>query len=204
MTISRIRNAVVGGLVLALLSVSPTAAQDNWLAFTYGASTPMGPTKDFAPGTSWRNIGVEYSSFIKRHVAVGFTASWSVFSARVEDVTSSFGGVDITGTQARYVNAFPLLLTGKYFLGGRSSRNKVDGWIGAGAGAMVSENRVEVGTFAVKDTKWHLAIAPEAGIVYSLHRDMALFGQVRYNYAFKTSDIEHQFMNFNVGLAWRN
>lgn len=204
MTFSRIRNMVVGSVVFALLTVTGASAQDNWFSISYGASTPTGSTSDFTSGTSWRNIGVDYSTFVKRHIAAGFSASWSVFSDRVEDVTSSFEGVDITGTQIRYVNAFPLLLTGRYFLNGRSSNSKLDGWAGAGVGTMISENRVEVGTLAVEETKWHLAIAPEVGVAYSLHRDMSLFGQVKYTYGFKTSNIEHSFLNFNVGLAWRN
>ncbi len=204
MTISRFSRIAVGSVVFALLAVAPSAAQDHWFSITYGVSTPSGPTKDFIDQTSWRNVGVDYSNFIKRNLAVGFNASWSVFVDRVEDVTTSLSGVDINGTQVRYVNAFPLLATGRYFLKGRSSRDKFDAWVGAGAGAMISENRVDVGTFAVKETKWHLAVAPEAGFAYSLRRDMSLLGQVRYTHAFKTGDIEHRYFNFNVGLAWRN
>ena len=154
--------------------------------------------------TSWRNVGIDYSRFIKRNLAVGLNASWTVFVERIPDVTTSLSGVDINGTQVRYVNAFPLLATGRYFLKGRSSRDKLDAWVGAGAGALISENRVDVGTFAVKETKWHLAVAPEVGFAYSLRGDMSLLGQVRYTYGFKTADIEPQFFNFNIGLAWRN
>ena len=74
----------------------------------------------------------------------------------------------------------------------------------AGVGALIGENRLDVGTFGFKETNWHLAIAPEAGVSYALNRDFAIFGQGRYTYGFKTRDVSPAFFNFNVGLAWRN
>ena len=204
MTLSRISKVAGGALLLGVMAVAPAQAQDQWLAVSWGGATPSGDTKSFAEGTSFRNVGIEYVNFIKPNIGVGFNASWSVFSNRVADVTTSLSGVDLHGTQIRYVNAFPLLVTGRYSLSRATRRNSVGAWVGAGVGALIGENRVDLGLFTAKETNWHLAVAPEVGVSYALSRDFALFGQGRYTYGFKTNDVSPRFFNFNVGLAWRN
>lgn len=204
MTLSRFSKVAAGALLFGVLSVAPSQAQDQWLAVSWGGATPSGDTKDFAAGTSWRNVGIEYVRFIQPKLGIGFNASWSVFSNRVADVTTEFPGLTVNGTHIRYVNAFPLLVTGRYSLARATRRNSIGAWVGAGVGALIGENRLDVGTFIAKETNWHLAIAPEAGVSYALNRDFAIFGQGRYTYGFKTRDVSPAFFNFNVGLAWRN
>ncbi len=204
MTTHKITQIAAAALVGFVLTVAPVQAQENWMGVSWGAAFPLSDTKDFAQGTSFRNVAFDYSRFIERHIAVGFTAAWSVFSERYDGVTTSFEGIDLHGTQVRYVNAFPLLITGRYFVIGRESRDKPNFWIGGGAGTVIGANRVDFGQFSFKETNWHLAIAPEAGVSFAFRRDLAMFGQARYTHAFKTNGIQHQFWNFNVGLAWRN
>ena len=203
MTTSGMKRALLGALLLAIVGAVPAAAQNQWFSLAYGVSLPSDGTKDFTDNTSWRNLSADYSWFTTRNIAIGFNAAWSVFVERVPDETASLEGVDVTGTQVRYVNAFPLLVTGRYFLNGRNSGG-IDLWAGAGAGAMISENRVDVGIFSVTESKWHFSVVPEAGIAYPLTTDMALFGQAKYAIGLKTGDIEHKYFNFNVGFAWRN
>ncbi|MDX1393132.1 MAG: outer membrane beta-barrel protein [Gemmatimonadota bacterium] len=203
MSYSNFRRTLLATIVLGLLGTAPALAQNQWFSLSYGVALPSGPTQDFTDNTSWRNIGADYSWFTSRHIAVGFSAAWNVFVEREADVTTSLSGSDITGTQIRYVNAFPLLVTGRYFLKGRNSGD-FDLWLGAGAGAMISENRVDVGIFTVDESPWHLSVAPEAGVVYPVNDVMALFAQGKYTFGFKTDDIEHRYFNINLGFAWRN
>lgn len=208
MTLKEISKVAAGTLLLGVLAAAPSQAQEHWLGMTWGASTPSGDTKDFASGTSWRNFGVEYANFFKPNASWGIVAAWSVFADRVEDVTTSFEGLDVNGTHVRYVNAFPIMATGRYYLAGggrgRARTGSPGFWVGAGAGALIAENRLDVGTITAKETNWHLAIAPEAGVSYAMSRDFQLFGQARYTYGFKTGEMAPSFFNFNVGIAWRN
>ena len=204
MTLQRIRRAAAGFVLLVAVGASPVEAQqDQWFGITYGAALSSGDTGDFIDRTSWRNFAFEWAYFTRPELAWGFTAAWTVFDQRLDDATASFEGVDIHGTQWRYVNAFPLLVTARYFVTGREFDNDFDIFIGAGAGTIYAENRVEVGTFAVTDNNWHFALAPEAGLTYPIRRDFVGYLQARYNYGFSSGGTDQQFWNFNVGLAWR-
>ena len=176
-----------------------------WLDVTYGASLPAGDTKAFADNLSWRNIAIDVRRLLGDRFAVGVSAGWSVFTVTHDStVTVALEGAAITGTPTTYVNAFPLLATGHYYLGKRpiGSYTGVTAFVGLGVGAYVIENRFDIRQAAFAETNWHLGVAPEVGLAYKMGTAAAILVSVRYNHAFEAGDFTHRFWNFNVGLAW--
>ncbi len=196
--------------VAALLAIGASArgarAQDWWFGFTYGAAVPTSDTKSFTDqSASWRNFGVEGRRALDDHFALGFSVGWNVFDDKTTE-TASFDGIDVTGTQFRYVNSFPLLLTAHYYIGRRIAayRSGVRAFVGAGVGAYVIENRVDIGLFSLSKTNWHPGVAPEAGLVWKASGPWALSLSGRYNYAAESNDVKHAYWTFSAGIAWSN
>jgi hypothetical protein len=197
--------ALVALLLVANVAKVEAQAGDWWFGFTYGAAVPSGDTKEFASGTSWRNFGIDGRKMIKDNVSVGFYAGWNVF----DEISSSpqtveLEGTAITGTPFTYVNAFPLLATAYYYVGNPDWRGGIRGFIGAGAGAYVTEYRADVGFTSFKTTAWHLGLSGDAGVGYRFRSPFAMYLSARYNYGFKAKERTLNYWAFNLGVAWSN
>ena len=187
--------------VAALADPGSASAQDSFLGVSYSASVPMGDTSDWTSKMSWRGIGIDYRRFKERDVSFGFYGGWNVFSEK-EHATVQRPSVPgaITGTQFRHINAFPLMLTAhKYF--GSGGRQDARGYVGGGIGAIAHERRIEVGLFADEKNRWHFGLAPEVGIVKPVSWDTSVYGSIKWNYGFKSSNQTVSYISFNLGLA---
>ena len=200
MTTSGMKRALLGALLLAIVGAVPAAAQNQWFSLAYGVSLPSDGTKDFTDNTSWRNLSADYSWFTTRNIAIGFNAAWSVFVERVPDETASLEGVDVTGTQVRYVNAFPMLLTVHRYLG---QPGGIRPYLGAGVGTYFVEERLEIGVVALTADAWHFGLAPEAGLIVPVGWRARALLQAKYNWALKANEIEHTYWTFNIGFAFQ-
>ena len=194
----------VVALVLCLtfiVSARAYSQSQKFIGFSYQVSTPLSDTKSFTDDFSFRNVGFDARSEIRRNVTVGLSLGWNVFGAQTNEVVS-IGAFDGSGTQRRFVNAFPILVTTHYYFGLPGSMGPRP-YVGAGVGTYYIDNRLEVGTVAINDSNWHFGVAPEAGIVFSLNRDTAAFVNARFNYAVKSGNFTHAYWGFGVGLAWQ-
>ena len=197
--------ALSAALLLAAGSAADVEAQDWWFGFTWGASLPVSDTKDFADKSpSWRNFGIEGRKSLGDHTSLGFALGWNVFNETSFE-TTELDNTQISGTQFRYINAFPLLITGHYYIGERLDyKSGIRGFVGAGVGAYVAENRVDIGFSSFKNTTWHFGVAPEAGVAYKFGSPFAMFLSAKYNLTTKADDRSLSYWNFNVGMVWSN
>ena len=127
-------------IALLLLSNGAQAQQWYW-GMSYGMTAPVSDTKDFTPGTSWRNYAIDVLARIKPNTAVGVYFGWNVFNDITTDV-ASLQNVDLGGTQFRYVNSFPMLVTIRQFTGPPGG---IRLFYGGGIGTQYVKNRVDVG-----------------------------------------------------------
>ena len=67
------------------------------------------------------------------------------------------------------MNALPIFINTDYHFGTEDS--KVRPYAGIGIGTMYKEQRLEIGTVAFVDSKWHFLINPHAGLLYSIGPD---------------------------------
>ncbi len=190
---------------LALLLLSNGAqAQQSFFGISYGMSVPTSDTKDFTEGTSWRNGTVDILAKVRPNMAVGLSFGWNVFND-VTTTVSRIDGVgsrplDIGGTQYRYINSFPMLVTVRQFTGTPGGMRP---FFGLGVGTQLVKQRVDVGQWRISDDTWHFALAPEIGVWLPMGSDAKWFVNAKYNYAAKASDRTHSYFGFNIGVAWQ-
>ena len=95
---------------LALLISNGAQAQEWYWGLSYGVASNTSDTKDFIDDTSWRNWGLDILARVKPNTAVGVYFGWNVFNDVTQEV-STLNNAQIGGTQYRYINSFPMLVT---------------------------------------------------------------------------------------------
>ncbi len=185
--------------LLLLLAVSGQAQgqQSQWY-FTYNMAAPTGDTKDFISAYSWRGMGFEGRRMYGRDYSLGLSLSWNVLHEKAFRL-SNLNRADVSGTQLRTVNAFPL------FLNANRHFRLASGWepyVGLHAGAAWMEERVDVGLFRDTGQQWHFGLAPAVGIAIPI--DVVSFlVDARYNYFFESNQRKHSWLGFNIGFGYR-
>lgn len=197
-------------LVLVLGFLSPLRAQMTTLHFlTYDVSFPSGNTKTFTGANmSWLGVSYQFRYLLKPNLTVGAYFGWHIFHGEKDDPiaisNNEFQGT-ISGTQSRYVNAIPAMLSIHYYTG-RSDKTRA--FVGLNAGTILIEEKVDVGLLAFKQLKVHLGFAPEAGVMIPLGYNFNLVAGVRYNYAFSAGaslsggSTSHSYLSLSIGLSY--
>ena len=190
-------------LFLTIFSLGTTwvvAQQNFYFTFNYSPSLPMGDTKDYIDQFSWRGVSIEGHWEGFNNLSIGYYFGWNIFNQKL---TGDFvdGTRTLSGTQLRYVNAFPLFLEGRYHLG---AQDAVRPYLGVGAGVVRTRQRTEMGIFASNTNTWQFGFAPSAGVLIPVGYSSAINVGAKYNYALKNSktDFNHSYLSINVGISW--
>jgi len=196
-------------IALALVVSLPSMANESMTFLTWNISIPNGNTKDFTKdSSSLRGVAAEFRYFVGPQFSVGLYGAWQVFNGSSDELIAidreDFKG-DVSGTQWRYVNAWPVMVNAHFYTGNPGGTRL---FIGAGAGLIGIEERVDISVIAFQGTKWHFGIAPEVGIAYPLDYNMSLIVSGKYHYAFSAGDrlsaesATHSFISINIGLSF--
>ena len=178
-------------------------------SYTYDISFGLGETQEFIGATSFRGMSIAGSGFITDQISLGGSFGWHTFYERVAEV-EEFDFIDdegervtgaLAGTQYRYINSFPILATAKWY-----NKNPVfetfSFFAGLGVGTSIIKRRIEIGIFAIDETKWHFTVAPEVGMVYGVGEGVKAFLSGQYFYSLKTNDTpSHSQFTIHLGLA---
>ena len=188
---------------LVALLVGPAARADippTLVAVTYQFSIPIGETFKYTPPVSWRGIGLDVATFIRRDLAVGLAFGWNVFADNTTS-TITIRGTDITGNQDRALNIWPTLVNVRWFPKISSNRD-IQPYIGANAGGYIIERYLAIGLTASQETHYHFGLAPEIGVFFQNPVGAVLLN-ARYNMAFAAGGVPvQQFLSINLGYAW--
>ena len=192
--------------ILMLMALcSGAVAQDNITAITYQPSVPLGDLEEYIGKTSWIGWGLEGRRFrnSSSHLTVGVSFAWHVFDDKLYGTQEVENGA-FTGTQRRWVNSLPFLLTSHFYL---NRKNAIKPYAGIGAGAYYIVQRLDIGVFTSEKSNWHFGVAPEVGIQFPLGDIEGVIG-ARYHYAFKAGEsvtgdkAEYQYITGIIGLAY--
>jgi len=189
-------------IVLAALFILPAKAQqDYYFTLNYSMAAGLGDQSDYIGNFSWRGVSAEPMWMLNFQIGIGAYFSWNVF---YEKLSGTFvnDSQTITGTQARYINAFPMLAEGRYHLG---EPYGIRPYIGLGVGAFRNRQRTEMGIFAIENNTWHFGISPNAGVLIPVgYQDTAIHLGLRYNKPFNNNDapFEYSWLGIDIGLAW--
>jgi len=191
--------------MFVLLAAANAFGQTKITAIHYDMSIPEGDTKNFVSDSSWLGFGFDGRWFVSPDVpaTLGISLGWHVFDEETSEMMVFSEGA-LTGKQHRYINSFPLMVTGHYYFGDKDRM-----WIfaGLGVGTYAVIQRFEIGVFAFEETTWHFGMYPELGVQIPL-QEADLFVSGRYNFAFKAGDSldgqgkEWPYWGINVGLAY--
>jgi len=167
---------------------------------SYQFSIPIGNTYNYTPPVSWRGIGLDVATFVRRDLAVGLAFGWNVFHENTTS-TISLKGTDISGNQDRTLNVWPTLVNARWFPKISSNRD-IQPYIGANVGGYIIERYLGVGLTAAQETHYHFGLAPEIGCFFQ-NPVGAVFLNARYNMAFAAGGVPfQQFLSISLGYAW--
>jgi hypothetical protein len=197
-------------LFTAILCVATTGsvlAQEWSTALSYQISFPSGDTKDFTGETSFRGIGLDLRKEIAPATTAGLFFGWNIFYERTSETieihTENPGA--LTGTQDRFLNSFPIMLTIQRYFGKPRGPQP---YVGLNAGGIVMLQELGIGLSSFKNDQWLWGGAPEVGVVVPLERDLNLIINGKYNYAFTGesalgNDVNHSYWVIGIGFAWQ-
>lgn len=200
---------LTGFIALALIVSLPSMANESMTFLTWNISIPNGNTKDFSQdSSSLRGVAAEFRYFVAPQFSVGLYGAWQVFNGTSEEMISidreDFKG-DISGMQWRYINAWPVMVNAHFYTGSPGGTRL---FIGAGAGLIGIEERVDISVIAFQGTKWHFGIAPEIGFSIPVDYNLSLIVSGKYHYAFSSGDrlsadsATHSYISINIGLSF--
>lgn len=207
-----LKNKLTSVLVVlcTLFSIASGHSQNAVWAFSYDVAFPLGETSDYIDRTSWRGFTIQGRQFIKPNLSVGGSFSWQVFNQRISELVEfSFQPANseqtvngaLSGEQFRYINTLPIMVNVHYYLGD-ALPSAIRPFAGISVGTAPTKRRTEIGLFAIDDFNWHLALAPEAGVLIPIGTELDFFGAVKYNFALEANDsINYSYFNIQVGLA---
>jgi hypothetical protein len=160
----------------------------------------VGALNDFIDVNSSRGFSFTYQSPLNDNQSIGIELGWNVFYQKLDYATYTDGTSSISGTQYRYLNSYPVLLSWQYHF---SPEDDYDFFVGLGTGLVRLKQEVDMGLFAIQDDAWQFVIRPEAGLIWNYSDYSALKFGVRYYGAFSDNDLpSRSYITTNIGLVF--
>lgn len=192
--------------ILILLTAQTAAAQTNLFTLQYNMSVPTSDMSDYITATSFRGVSADWRWFnIRRsHLAAGFSLGWQVFDQSATGTFQLNNGA-VTGVQKRYLNAFPMLITGYYYFSTAWRDPKI--YLGGGIGAYYMLQNFDLGVNRLEASNWHFGAAPEVGLQFPAGNSQGIVN-VKYNWVNESGEgiagqeRGYAYWGLNAGFAW--
>ncbi len=186
-------------LIVFLTFITFQGFSQSMHGVSYSTALGVGETGDYIGRFSWRGFAIDGKYFINDNMTLGWTTGWQTL---YEPVSGSFtdGTQTLTGTQYRYLNVFPALMTWNYFF---NEDGDVQPFVGLGAGIYWIEQKTNMGLFSDTADHWHFGLTPEIGILFPVNIQSNFYITVRYNNAFPSNEsMTYSYLGFNFGFLW--
>jgi hypothetical protein len=191
--------------LLILLVAANAFGQTKITVLSYQMSVPDQNLEEYINETSFRGVGFDGRWFAGgSSFTGGISLAWHVFN-KSTDGTIEFPNGALTGKQNRYINSFPIMLTGHLYFG---NKNRLWMFIGGGVGTYYIIQRFEAGVHSIEESAWHLGAYPEFGLQIPLS-EADFFINGKYNYAFEAGEsvtgdkLDLAYWTVSVGLAYQ-
>ncbi len=198
----------ITALLLIGMMISANAQHSYW-SINWDIAQPMGDAGDFIGKTSFRGISADGRYFVDNKLSVGGFFGWNTLYDKLENQPPyEFQGEDgsighISGTQFRYLNVFPVLVTAHYYV---ETGGKIKPYAGMGIGTVYSEQRVDVGLSSIYSDSWAFGVQPEVGVYIPFgYNGTGINLAVRYLYGTSAGDLNQlSMLNFAIGFGFMN
>ena len=188
-------------IIVTAVLISSASYSQSLYSLNYTMSFGMGETADYISSPSFRGMTFEGRGFVSDQFSLGGLFTWSTFYEKLAGATVSEGTMTLTGTQYRYINAFPILFQGHWYSNTDQYEPRI--YLGAGLGPYKINQRTNLGVYSIEERNWHFGISPEVGLLFPISMDTQLNISVRYHYVFKAKDtIDHSWLGLSLGFAW--
>ena len=194
-------------LFVLLVSASVSAQDRGFASVNWSIGFPTGRTAEFLDSkVSLSGFTFDFRRYLDDDFSVGLSLGWNYWSLMTgETIWLNQGAV--SGTQIRYINAFPLLVNAHYYLGG--NRNELRPFLGINTGAYYMLQRLDIGVVSLDNDTWHFALSPEVGVLIPVDRGTTVTLTARFNYAADSGTTlggsetnTYSWVSLNVGLGW--
>lgn len=187
-------------LILGLLLTLSVRSQ-SLVCVDYTIGFSLGETADYITSPSFRGFSIDTRYFVTDQFSLGGSFNWSTFYEKLSGASYTRDNMTITGTQYRYLNAFPILFQAHYYLGYDIMKPRA--YIGAGIGPYVMNQRVDLGIWTWENKNWHFGMSPEIGLIYPINENTKINIGVKYHYVVKAKEtINYSWLGLNIGIAW--
>ena len=187
--------------LFAAILISVTASSQSLFSLNYTMSFGVGETGDYISSASFRGMTFEGRGFVSDQFSIGGLFTWATFYEKLAGETYTEGYTTLTGTQYRYINAFPILLQAHWYSNDDEFEPRV--YVGAGIGPYKINQKTNVGVWSLEHRNWHFGMSPEIGLLFPVSMDTQFNISLRYHYVFKAEDtIDHSWFGLSVGFAW--
>lgn len=187
-------------IIAAFLLTIVTQSQSLY-TLNYTMSFGLGETGDYISKPSFRGLSFDGRGFLTDQISLGGYFSWTTFfEERANDIYTD-GTATLTGTQYRYINAFPILLQGHYYLGTDEYEPRF--YFGAGLGTYKMIQRTDIGVWSIEENHWHFGMSPEVGLLYPVGMSSQLNINLKYHWVLGVDDsLDYSWLGVSIGFAW--
>ena len=181
------------------------SAQESIFQIGWDVAIPTGDLKEqYIDEPSFRGVTIGGRKFLTDFFSVGGKAGWQTFYTRFDGTYQIDENADITGTQLRYLNIYPIQANFHYYLG---QDEGVRPYLGANVGVVFANQRTDVGIFTIGQNSTHFGVSPEVGVLIPI--GLAGGGVIisgKYEQAFQTNktDIHYQYFSVNLHFLFAN
>lgn len=143
---------------------------------------PQFPMGDFGDGYNM-GIGLNFSGkyFVTEDVAFGLNLGYHHFGTDWDDISSSM---------------MPITALVEYYL----SEEPMRPYLGIDLGAYNFGLKWKIGNIEMKDSELYFGFAPKAGIAYQISDNLAVTGELKWNYVMADS-YDADWLGVNIGVA---
>lgn len=194
----------MAAVLLSQVSIVLAQESDYTFRLTYETAIPVGKfSKEYISNMSWRGIGFDNRWELDDDYSIGFYLGWQVFYEKRENVTQSneSGNVTVNSDQFRYVNTWPIQLTGHTYFADKDEATRP--WVGLAVGTAYSERQTEISVLAFVDKTWSFALTPTAGVDFSIGQYSSFTLGLRYNWSTVASaNFDYTYISPFVGFKF--
>lgn len=187
--------------IIAVACLTLATQSQGLYSLNYTVSFGTGETGDYIGNASFRGFTFDGRGFVSDQFSLGGYFSWATFFEELAGATYTDGTATLTGSQFRYINAFPMLFQAHYYLG--TDEYEPRAYIGAGIGPYKMVQRTDIGVWSIEENHWHFGMSPEIGLLYPVGMDSQLNICLKYHYVLGVDDtIDYTWLGLSVGFAW--